>query len=124
MASKAVIENRKKSVPVADILRDAANKYLQTTSQRFDGAWYADVEKYSCNAVKKALQLEVRPDIHMYDQDLSKQGRKVFSFLKELGVDTKSIFAFSSINEYEQQNARFAWLHFAADIAEEEGLMC
>lgn len=124
MASKAVIENRKKSVPVADILRDAANKYLQTTSQRFDVAWYADVEKYSCNAVKKALQLEVRPDINMYDQDLSKQGRKVFSFLKELGVDTKSIFAFSSINEDEQQNARFAWLHFAADIAEEEGLMC
>lgn len=124
MASKAVIENRKKSVPVADILRDAANKYLLTTSQRFDGAWYADIEKYSCNAVKKVLQLEVRPDIHMYNQPMTKQEKKVFAFLRELGVDTKCIYQFNNISPAEQQDARFAWLHFAADIAEEEGLMC
>lgn len=124
MPSKKLQELRKASMPVADILRYAAEERLRKPagSHFVNGKWY---ETYSCVAVKQALQDKLRPDVFDYvTMKQTKQGRVIYKFLKELGVDTSSGKLFEGVDEKTAQEIRYAWLHFAADIAEEEGLVC
>lgn len=124
MPSKKLQELRKASMPVADILRYAADEKLRLPygDNYVDGKWR---ETYSCVAVKEALEDKLRPDIFDYSSmRQTKQGRVIYKFLKELGVDTSSGKLFAGVEEKAAQEIRYAWLHFAADIAEEEGLVC
>lgn len=124
MPSKKLQELRKASMPVADILRYAAEERLRKPagSHFVNGKWY---ETYSCVAVKQALEDKLRPDVFNYvAMKQTKQGRVIYKFLKELGVDTSSGKLFEGVDEKTAKEIRYAWLHFAADIAEEEGLVC
>lgn len=127
MARKEIIENRKKTMPVADILRIAADERLRSGEEILNGRWYRGnkiVERYSCLAICQAIKDKIRPDISRWNIWQTKQGKTVAKFLKELGVDTKSDKLFSNFNGFDAQEVRYAWLNIAADIAEEEGLMC
>ena len=124
MPSKKLQELRKTSMPVADILRYAADEKLRRPNRdSHDGHVWR--ESFSCLAVKQALRDKLRPDILDYAaMKQTKQGRVVYKFLKELGVDTGSCKLFKNVDKETAQEIRYAWLHFAADIAEEEGLVC
>lgn len=124
MPSKKLQELRKASMPVADILRYAADEKLRKPAgpNFINHKWF---ETYSCLAVKNALRDKLRPDVSDYvSMKQTKQGRVVYKFLKELGVDTGSSNLFKNVDKETAQEIRYAWLHFAADIAEEEGLVC
>jgi hypothetical protein len=124
MPSKKLQELRKASMPVADILRYAADERLR---HPFMGHYVNGRlrETYSCLAVSEALKDKLRPDIFGYTaMKQTKQGRVVYKFLKDLGVDVGSCELFTDVDTETAQEIRYAWLHFAANVAEEEGLMC
>ena len=124
MPSKKLQELRKASMPVADILRYAANERLRHPfmGHYVNGRWR---ETYSCLAVSESLRDNLRPDVFTYPaMKQTKQGRVVFKFLEDLGVDIGSCELFDDVDTETAQEIRYVWLHFAADIAEEEGLMC
>jgi hypothetical protein len=127
MAKKQVLENRKKTMPVADILRIAADNYLRTGPE-YENFIFSrngkEIQTFSCIAVRLAIKEKIRPDVKQYNIWITKQGKTVQKFLKDLGVDTTSMTLFYGFNRRQAQDTRYAWLNFAADIAEEEGLMC
>jgi hypothetical protein len=92
---------------VAELLRLAADNHLCYAWEdlRENTVWY------SCLAVITASPLG------------SPVLEKTLDFLAELGCNTRSNRQFEEFQSMtERQCARFSWLHFAADIAEEEGL--
>lgn len=92
---------------VSTILRRAADKYL------WDGhaqLWNDDWQEFSCNAVEDAATSP-------HDRN------KANDFLRGLGVNKWSAQEFSGFKRRsERQGARFLWLHFAALVAEDEGI--
>lgn len=127
MARKEIIENRKKTMPIADILRIAADERLRSGEEILSGHWCRNskiTERYSCLAVRQAIKDKMRPEISEWNIWHTKQGKTVEKFLQELGVKTNSNKLFREFDSFTAQSIRYAWLNLAADIAEEEGLMC
>lgn len=96
---------------IAEVLHRAADEFLAD-----DGEWpYVDdngvlKNRYSCAAVCDAL------DAMKASVGLEKA---IFAGLEELGCNTASMTEFQLRNP---QSARYAWLKFAALIAEEQGV--
>ena len=68
MPCKEILENRKKSVPVADILRHAANNELQKPRGNTK-------TEFSCLAVTNTIRKLLRPDVYWFeDVKRCKQG--------------------------------------------------
>lgn len=98
---------------IAETLHYAADECLW--DGRWDGRSRGHISKYSCDAVHLAA----------FDLGLSECKRKaMFTGLRRMGVDTRGLLQFSDfVNDSRRaQGARYAWLKFAAMIAEEQGV--
>lgn len=97
---------------ISAILYKAANEHLWTG----EGDWpfvEKDVEVYSCIAAQKAFPIDKFWNFYP----------KTMAFLQALGCDTNSTECFNEFKDKKtKQAARYAWLMFAAHIAEEENL--
>lgn len=98
---------------LSELLRAAANEALWNGYRAVFRGDETGIAEYSCNAV---MEQEYRCALG----DL--RGLGAGYFLSTLGV---SIGSLSEFDEFaygiERQAVRYAWLMFAADIAEEEG---
>jgi hypothetical protein len=103
---------------IAEILHVAADKFLASKESEY---WLngGTKEKYSCNAVECSVS-KVCKDYISYIPLLD----RIYEGLEAMGCPVDSCDAFQNdqnINE-ENQQARYAWLKFAAMIAEEQGV--
>jgi predicted hydrocarbon binding protein len=111
-----------KEYTVAEILHIAADKYLAVKESEY---WTrgGSKEKFSCCAVDEAVsRLYGYFDMEIYErEDLIK---RIHEGLKNMGCPTGSVDAFDDNGEFieENQQARYAWLKFAATMAEEQGV--
>lgn len=112
-----------KSVTIAEILHLAADKYLAAKSSEY---WYngGKKEKYSCCAVSEAAMSLWNEDKIDSLEDRNDLIKWTFEGLKAMGCPINSSDAFDDVNVFdpESQQARYAWLKFAAMIAEEQGV--
>ena len=95
---------------IAKLLRRAANQHLWDGTES-SLALRPGVDSFSCAAVMLAVY--ACPDYP----------GPVIGFLRELGVRTWATCEFSEFKPgAARQGARFLWLHFAALVAEEDGV--
>src|SRR5574337_1979809 len=101
-----------KTPTIAEVLHEAADVYLPANWEG-DSLW----GHFSCNAIQRALEVMV-PDIDensdLYD--------RIRTGLSRLGLKTHSDKEFGEFNRFERQEVRYAWLKFAAMLAEEQGV--
>lgn len=91
---------------IAEILHLAADRHLWNDWPQVGTA------EYSCYAIGRAcysLRASIRLELSIYKG------------LKRMGLKTTSLTQFDSI-KHNRQGARYAWLKFAAMIAEEQGV--
>lgn len=101
---------------IAEILHIAADKHLAAKKSE---SWShgGNKEKFSCCAMHEAV-ISLNGEVVEVIIDRIHEG------LKAMGCPVDSVDAFEedgSFNE-ENQQARYAWLKFAATIAEEQGV--
>lgn len=107
-----------KTYTIAEILHYAADNCLASTEHQY---WVngGNKEKYSCCAVSDAVD-----KMHGFDTWDKRQAisKRIRIGLSEMGCPVKSLLAFDdhSIFVEEKQQARYAWLKFAAIMAEEQ----
>jgi hypothetical protein len=100
---------------LAKLLRKAAKKHL---SSGVKDPWNESLTKkhFSCDAVLAACPKRHRGVGRYYDVN-------VVAFLESLGCHCNRVTEFDQFEAGpERQGARYAWLMFAALIAEEEGI--
>lgn len=103
---------------VSTILREAANLHLHLYKDgTLPGFSYIGEEgvvfEYTCDAIQHAVRMNKLAHVGYYFENL------MLSF----GVPVYSCHAFDEFKRGEErQSVRYAWLMFAADIADEEGL--
>jgi hypothetical protein len=113
---------------IAEILHYAADKCLAAKENEY---WVNDgeKEKYSCSAVMLAIEHQMYR-LEMYGVEVPYMEalalyKRIISGLKAMGCPVESSNAFSDeynkINK-ENQQTRYAWLKFAAMMAEEQGV--
>ena len=108
---------------ISEILHRAADEFLVSTQEEFDRPDYK--QKFSCCAVSATLVAMYEEGRITYNQRV-KIGQQIRQGLRNMGVDVFSTFEFGNnlpgkIRK-KQQGARYAWLKFAAMIAEEQGV--
>lgn len=97
-------------IKISTILRKAANEHLRLSAEPCNKA------KYCCDAIDSAI-FEMRSSSSLYSLE-----EDVRDFLTEMGQGVGlSEFKEFDYNQDVQQEVRYTWLMFAADIAEEEG---
>jgi hypothetical protein len=108
------------SVTIADILHYAADKCLAKYAEQC-WTYGGSKEKYSCCAVDEACFRLMKSDNH---QDCLQKSRSIKEGLKNMGCPIGSMNAFDDQGQFveENQQARYAWLKFAAMMAEEQGV--
>jgi len=104
---------------IAEILHYAADNCLASKEDQY---WVngGNKEKYSCCAVSDAVDKMHGFDTTWFEtQAISKRIR---IGLSEMGCPVDSLLAFDDHRKFveEKQQARYAWLKFAAIIAEEQ----
>jgi hypothetical protein len=109
-----------KEYSIADILHYAADKKLADKESQY---WTigGNKEKYSCCAVEESLiDLHRTFNVDEIDEMIS----RIRYGLKEMGCPTDSLDAFDDRGQFvaENQQSRYAWLKFAAMMAEEQGV--
>lgn len=106
------------TVKISDILNRAADEYLAPNLYLAYSPEYNYDGTFSCDAVYDAIQeLPISDDLPLIGF--------IFDFLESLGLQKASTnyCAFEEFEEGEErQQVRYAWLKFAAMIAEEENL--
>lgn len=114
---------------ISTLLRKAANNHLWVGGKYYN----QQGEVFSCIAVTAAINAKY-PISKWWPSDRTPEDRialekrdrlsdKAMAFLNSLGCATYSTKAFSEFKGNKQrQAARYAWLMFAAQVAEEEGL--
>jgi hypothetical protein len=103
---------------IAEILHNAADKCLASKKEQY-WVYGGNKEKFSCCAVDEAyIRLVGSWD---YPSD---QSRAIRKGLENMGCPIESTDAFDDQREFvaENQQARYAWLKFAAMMAEEQGV--
>ncbi len=107
-----------RTAKISDILFIAANEYL------WDGSWIrpANLQQYSCTAI--FFTLAKLKGVRVCDiPTQNAKWRGIKKGLQEMGVRCSSYTQFCDFNTMEQiQQARYAWLMFAHDIALEQGV--
>jgi hypothetical protein len=95
---------------IAEVLHRAADEFL------WDGFGPIGTKEYaSCLAICRAMGRA--------EWDTYKPYGPVFTGLRRLGLDPRTVGAFNEFEPNEErQGARYAWLKFAALIAEEQGV--
>lgn len=112
-----------KKYTIAEILHYAADKKLASKEEQL---WNrgGDKEKFSCCAVSEAVWKLWNEDKIASEGDRNELIYRCCEGLKAMGCPTYSMDAFNDRGEFnaENQQARYAWLKFAAMIAEEQGV--
>lgn len=111
-----------KKPTIAEILHYAADKKLANNVKQY---WYSEgggnKEKFSCCAVEEAVR-DLHPHLAYWDRD--EIFDRISAGLKNMGCPVDSTDAFENdvlFNDKNQQT-RYAWLKFAATMAEEQGV--
>jgi hypothetical protein len=108
---------------IAEILHIAADKYLASKeSQQWKYGGCKD--KYSCCAVSEAVH-DLYNNFKIGSRyDYFETIERIYQGLRAMGCPTGSLEAFNDRNEFNEENqqARYAWLKFAAMMAEEQGV--
>jgi hypothetical protein len=109
-----------KEYTIAEILHNAADKHLAAKSNQY-WAKGGNKEKFSCCAVEESVI-----DLHrtFNSDEINDVYNRVRYGLQEMGCPIDSTDAFDDAGEFnaENQQARYAWLKFAAIIAQEQGV--
>lgn len=112
-----------KTYSIAEILHLAADEHLAAKSSEY---WYnrGTKEKYSCCAVSEAVMSLWNEDKIASVEDRNELLKRVFKGLEAMGCTVNSSDAFDEADVFnpESQQSRYAWLKFAAIIAEEQGV--
>jgi len=109
-----------KEYTIAEILHNAADKKLADKESQY---WTrgGNKEKYSCCAVEESVI-----DLHrtFNADEIDEMISRIRYGLKEMGCPVDSMDAFDDGGKFnaENQQSRYAWLKFAATIAEEQGV--
>lgn len=99
----------KDKIKISEILHMAADEYLWDGHGSF---FDQPLSRYSCDAIRR-VSIEVPLDIE----------DSIFEGLQNMGLDTESCDQFDEFkNAIDRQAVRYAWLKFAAMIAEEQGV--
>lgn len=105
---------------IAEILHNAADKHLAAKESQY-WARGGNKEKYSCCAVEESVI-----DLHrtFSADEIDEMISRIRYGLKEMGCPVDSTDAFDDDGKFVEKNqqARYAWLKFAATIAEEQGV--
>lgn len=113
----------RESFTIAEILHLAADKKLASKEEQL---WNrgGTKEKFSCCAVTEAVWELYNKDEIMSEGERDELIKRCSEGLKAMGCPTSSINAFGDEDKFntENQQARYAWLKFAAIIAEEQGV--
>lgn len=111
-----------KKYTIAKILHIAADKHLAVKESQY---WKrgGNKEKFSCCAVAEAVMGLYGGFDTSYDEN-SKLIARIHRGLKNMGCPTGSSHALGDCAKFveENQQARYAWLKFAAMMAEEQGV--
>lgn len=109
---------------IAEILHIAADKYLVSKQSEVASWGNGCKQKFSCCAVSEAVY-----NLHKHFKIDSGYNclevlDRIYEGLRAMGCPTNSFEAFNDRNEFspENQQARYAWLKFAAMMAEEQGV--
>lgn len=99
---------------ISEVLRIAATKHLRLTAESFDKESF-NKARYCCDAIDAAIFSLTRECNWKLEDDIRE-------FLTGMGQG----IGLSEFKEFDydqniQQEIRYTWLMFAADIAEEEG---
>ena len=112
-----------KKYTIAEILHYAADKKLASKEEQ---CWNrgGSKEKFSCCAVSEAVWELYNKDQIMSEGECDELINRCFDGLAAMGCPTNSIDAFNDSYDFiaKNQQARYAWLKFAAIIAEEQGV--
>jgi hypothetical protein len=108
---------------IADILHLAADKHL---ASKEDECWNfnGNKEKFSCCAMSEAVWKLWNEDKIESEVERDDLINRCSDGLKAMGCPVNSTDAFNDYGKFNAQNqqARYAWLKFAAIIAEEQGV--
>ena len=109
-----------KEYTIAEILHYAADKKLAHKEHQY-WARGGIKEKFSCCAVEEAV-IELNRTFGY--EEVDELTSRIRYGLKEMGCPVDSLDAFNDDDAFnaENQQARYAWLKFAAIIAEEQGV--
>lgn len=114
--------NYRRNATIAEILHDAADKYLKDDYFSREGG----KARYSCLAILMSIfELESEWYFEWEDWKKNKQFKQIIQGMKNLGFKTNydnegTIFA--DMRWSEVQAARYGWLKFCAMLAEEQGV--
>ena len=112
-----------KKYTIADILHIAADKHLASKQEQ---CWNrgGTKEKFSCSAMTEAVYNLWNEDKIASEAERDDLINRCSDGLKAMGCPTNSLDAFNDNGEFNAKNqqARYAWLKFAAIIAEEQGV--
>jgi hypothetical protein len=110
-----------KTYTIAEILHYAADNCLANKEDQY---WVngGSKEKFSCCAISDAVDR-----IHSFDttwDETQAINKRILIGLSEMGCPVDSLLAFDDHRKFVEKNqqARYAWLKFAATIAEEQGV--
>ncbi len=105
-----------KEYTIAEILHYAADNCLASEESQY-WLYGGNKEKFSCSAVEEAY-MRLIGEYNSYEIDKIRKG------LENMGCPVKSVDAFNDNITFvvENQQARYAWLKFAAMMAEEQGV--
>jgi hypothetical protein len=108
---------------ISTVLREAANTNLwdgMNYQLRKSDPMYSEKD---CAAIQGKSQYSCDAFHHFNMHHITYEFQKeIEDFLYELGLNPETINAFTEFEPGEErQSVRYAWLMFAADIAEEEG---
>lgn len=114
---------KNKTYTLADIFHYAADKCLAHKREQYDTYWdnAYHKDKYSCSAVESTIE-------KLFDgqgwQVICDQQSKARFFLKSYGcpVNSTKAFKYDVMFNQDNQQTRYAWLKFAALLAEEQGV--
>lgn len=107
-----------KEYTIAEILHIAADKYLASKASESYSWGIGSKDKYSCCAIAEAVYKLV----DLGERELTIE--RIYQGLGAMGCPTNSLEAFNDRGQFspENQQARYAWLKFAAMMAEEQGV--
>lgn len=116
-----------KTPTIAQVLHRAADEFLHDSIIRHYKQQSHNVSRkcvFSCIAIDKSVQafrLEIGDcsDSRTWSYNTLEV---IFQGLQELGLDVMSGTQFNSVQIKDRQQVRYAWLKFAAMIAEEQGV--